>query len=170
MFDILKLRSIRMNPRVSPLRFLFIVVTVLVAGLAGRSSLAEEPKPADAGVEAKFIALLKNSTLQGRWASLKDGQLGPEKEDIYQIVSVQKADGDHWQVNARLHYGDKSIDVPVPATVKFAGDTAILIVDDFSLGNYGAYSARLMFHNNTYSGTWSGGDHGGMLYGVIKHE
>ena len=23
---------------------------------------------------------------------------------------------------------------------------------------------------NTYAGTWSGGDHGGMLYGVIVHE
>ena len=159
-----------MNPRFFPLRLLSIVTTLFVAGLARLSALAEEPKSADASAEAKFIALLNNATLQGRWAPLKDGQLGPEKEDTYQIVSVQKMEGERWQINARLRYGDKSIDVPVPATVKFASDTAILIVDDFSLANYRAYSARLMFHNNAYSGTWNGGDHGGMLYGVVKHE
>jgi hypothetical protein len=168
MFDIVALRSVPMNPRVSPFRLLFVVIALFVTGLAGRSALAEEPKSADA--EAKFIALLKDATLQGRWASLKDGQLGPEKEDSYQIVSVQKTEGERWQINARLRYGGQSIDVPVPATVKFASDTAILIVDDFSIANYRAYSARLMFHNGTYSGTWSGGDHGGMMYGVVKHD
>jgi len=144
-----------------------LAILAMAACLITATGFAEDAK---SDPEAKFIALLHNATLQGRWAPLKDGQLGPEKEDTYQIVSVQKTDGEHWQINARLHYGDKSIDVPVPATVKFAGDTAILIVDDFSLGNYRAYSARLMFHDNAYAGTWSGGDHGGMLYGVVKHE
>lgn len=131
------------------------------------AGFAQDAKP---DAEAKFIALLNNATLQGRWAPLKDGQLGPEKEDSYQIVSVQKTDGERWQINARLRYGGQAIDVPVPATVKLANETALLVVDDFSLGNYRAYSARVLFHNGTYSGTWSGGDHGGMMYGVVKHE
>ncbi len=151
----------------SPTRLFSAAIIAAAVSFTALTGLAEDTK---SDPEAKFIALLNNATLQGRWAPLKDGQLGPEKEDTYQIVSAQKTDGEHWRINARLHYGDKSIDVPVPATVKFAGDTAILIVDDFSMGNYRAYSARLMFHNNAYSGTWSGGDHGGMLYGVVKHE
>jgi len=157
------------TPRSSffPNRLFTLAATVAIACFTALTAFAEDSK---SDQEAKFVALLKDATLQGRWAPLKDGQLGPEKEDTYQIVSAQKLEGERWQINARLRYGGQSIDVPVPATVKFASDTAILIVDDFSLANYRAYSARLMFHNNAYSGTWSGGDHGGMLYGVVKHE
>lgn len=157
------------TPRKSFFSFrLFTLAAILAVGcFTALTSLAEEAK---ADQEAKFIALLKDATLQGRWAPLKDGQLGPEKEDSYQIVSAQKMEGERWQINARLRYGGQSIDVPVPATVKFANDTALLVVDDFSLANYHAYSARLLFHNGAYSGTWSGGDHGGMMYGVVKHE
>lgn len=135
--------------------------------------VAEDAKPAPAattgGAEEKFIALLNNATLQGRWAPLKDGQLGAEKEDSYHIVSVQRLEGEKWQVNARLKYGGQDFDMPVPATVKFAGDTAILIVDNLSIANYRAYSAQLIFHGDAYAGTWSGGDHGGLMYGVVKH-
>jgi len=150
-----------------PIRLLTFAAVLAVTCFTALNSFAEDAK---SDAEAKFIALLNNATLQGRWAPLKDGQLGAEKEDSYQIVSAQKMEGERWQINARLRYGGQSIDVPVPATVKFASDTAILVVDDFSLGNYGAYSARLLFHNGTYSGTWSGGDHGGMMYGLVKHE
>lgn len=149
------------------IRLFTFAAVLMVACFTALNSFAQDAK---SDMEAKFIALLSDATLQGRWAPLKDGQLGPEKEDSYQIVSAQKMDGDRWQINARLRYGGQSIDVPVPATVKFAGDAAILVVDDFSLGNYRAYSARLLFHNGTYSGTWSGGDHGGMMYGVVKHD
>jgi hypothetical protein len=149
----------------SPIRLFALATVMAVAGFTALTAFAEDTK---SDQEAKFIALLKDATLRGRWAPLKDGQLGPEKEDSYEIVSAQKMEGERWQINARLRYGGQSIDVPVPATVKFASDTAILIVDDFSIANYHAYSARLMFHNNAYSGTWSGGDHGGMMYGVVK--
>ena len=157
------------TPRKSlfPTRLFTFAAVLAVACCTALTSFAEDAK---SDQEVKFIALLKDATLQGRWAPLKDGQLGPEKEDTYQIVSAQKMEGERWQINARLRYGGQSIDVPVPATVKFAGDTAILVVDDFSLANYRAYSARLLFHNGTYSGTWSGGDHGGMMYGVVKHD
>ena len=157
------------TPRLSflPTRLFTFAVILAVACFTTLKGFAEDAK---SDAEAKFIALLNNATLQGRWAPLKDGQLGAEKEDSYQIVSVQKGEGERWQINARLRYGGQPIDIPVPATVKFAADTAILVVDGFSLGNYGTYSARLLFHNGTYSGTWSGGDHGGMMYGVVKHE
>lgn len=150
-----------------PLRLVTFAAILAVACFTALNSFAEDAK---SDAEVKFIALLNNATLQGRWAPLKDGQLGAEKEDSYQIVSVQKTEGERWQINARLRYGGQAIDIPVPATVKFANDTAILIVDDFSIANYHAYSARLLFHNGAYSGTWSGGDHGGMMYGVVKHE
>lgn len=35
----------------------------------------------DADVEAKFVAMLKNATLQGTWAPIQQGRLGSEKGD-----------------------------------------------------------------------------------------
>jgi hypothetical protein len=140
------------------------------------SSFAEEaPKAtptagstsASADQEAKLIATFANATMKGRWAPLKDGQLGEEKEETYQIVSAQKLDGERWQINARLQFHGQIMNLPVPATVKWAGDTAVLLFDDINVGTPRRYSARLMIHGDSYSGTWSGGDHGGMLYGVI---
>lgn len=121
-------------------------------------------------MEAKFIATLTNATLKGRTAGIKDGQLGPEKDDSYQIVSVTKVGGDRWTINARLSYGGKSLVLPIPAQVKWAGDTPVLIVDQLSLGIGPAYSARVLIYDKTYAGTWSGGEEGGLLSGVITNS
>ena len=122
-------------------------------------------------LEAKFKAMLTNATLSGRWALIKDGALGEEKEDKYQIASVGKVSGDSWVVNAKIKYNDREFVAPLPVKVKWAGDTPVLIVDNLTMpGGNRSYSARVMFYDQTYSGTWSGGDHGGMLYGVISNE
>ena len=156
----------------------FAIAAVLVFGVSVIPGFGEDAKAASAAggtsspteeQEAKLTATLKDATLKGRWAAVKDGQLGPEKEDAYQIVSVKKIDGDKWQVNARMQYGGQSMDLPIPVIVKWSGDTPVLLFDDVNLGGPRSYSARLMISGNTYAGSWSGGDHGGMLYGVITH-
>jgi hypothetical protein len=154
------------------------LAAVLLYALPAPVSFAEDAKTSTATAEsspnpeqeAKLTTTLTNATLKGRWAALKDGQLGPEKEDAYQIVSVKKTEGDKWVVNARLQYGGQSVDLPIPAVVKWSGDTPVMLFDNVNLGGPRSYSARLMISGNTYAGSWSGGDHGGMLYGVIVHE
>jgi hypothetical protein len=106
--------------------------------------------------------------MSGRWIPVKDGVLGAEKEDKYAIVSVEKVSGNDWVINARM----RNNVLPVPVKVMWAGDTAVIIVDNLQIpgaGNYGgtAYSARVLIYENTYAGTWSGGDHGGLLSGLI---
>ena len=63
---------------------------------------------------------------------------------------------------------------PISATVKFAGDTAILILDDVRAGPGGAnWSARVMFHDDVYAGRWwetSNKEHGGTIAGTITRE
>ena len=97
--------------------------------------------------------------------------LGAEKEDKYEIVSVAKTGGDSWVINARLHYKQLNVVLPIPVQVKWAGDTPVIIVDHMVLPGPGyggtAYSARVLIHEKTYAGTWSGGDHGGLMSGVI---
>jgi hypothetical protein len=132
---------------------------------------AEKPALSAEELEAKFKAMLTKATLSGRWASTKGGVLGPEKEDKYQIVSVGKISGDSWVVNARIKYNDREFVAPLPVKVKWAGDTPVVIVDNLSMpGGTRSYSARVMFYEHTYAGTWSGGDAGGMLYGTISNE
>jgi hypothetical protein len=73
-------------------------------------------------------------------------------------------------VNARLEYRGRAFVLPIPVQVKWAGDTAVLIVDDMGIpGGGNTYSARVMFHGNTYAGSWSGGGSGGLLYGMITN-
>jgi len=73
------------------IRLFTLTAILLVACFTVLNGFAQDAK---SDVETKFIALLNNATLQGRWAPLKDGRLGPEKEDSYQVVSVQKMEGD----------------------------------------------------------------------------
>ena len=130
----------------------------------------EKPKLTQEELEAKFKTTLTKATMSGRWCSIKDGQLGLEKEDKYTIISVNKAGGDVWVINARIQYGKKDITAPIPVHVKWAGDTPVIIVDDVGVPGSGTYSARVMIYDNTYAGTWSGGDHGGLMNGVITQQ
>lgn len=137
---------------------------------SSRPNSAASANP-DQNAEEKFKALLTQAVLTGRWAPLKDGELGEERPgDKYNIVSVSKAGGDNWVVSAKMKYGDKEFVLPIPVKVKFVGDAAILVVDKLSIPGGGTYSARVMFYEKTYSGTWSSERSGGMIYGVISSQ
>lgn len=126
-------------------------------------------------VEAKFIAMLKNATLKGSWAPLQQGKLGAEKgNDVYRIARVEKTAGDKWSLVSLVNAGGKQIEYPIPVTVKFAGDTAVLILDDVRTGSGAAnWSARVMFHDDVYTGRWwatADRNHGGTISGTITRS
>lgn len=126
-------------------------------------------------VEAKFVAMLRNATLRGTWAPLQQGQLGEtRKDDGYRIVRVEKKEGDKWSLVYLVNYQGREIEYPMPVTVKFAGDTAVLILDNVRAGRGRAnWSARVMFHENVYTGRWwetGNKEHGGTIEGVITHD
>jgi hypothetical protein len=58
---------------------------------------------------------------------------------------------------------------PIPVQVKWAGDTPVIIVDNIAIPGGGSYSARLLIYEKTYAGTWSGGDHRGLMNGLITN-
>jgi hypothetical protein len=137
---------------------------------AAATPVATEKKASAEALEAKFKATLTRATLAGRWCSINDGQIGPEKEDKYTIKSVVKLTGDVWLINARIQYGKTDVVAPIPVQVKWAGDTPVIIVDKVPVPGSGSYSARVLIYENTYAGSWSGGDHGGLLNGTITNE
>jgi len=54
--------------------------------------------------------------------------------------------------------------------VQWAGDTPVIIVDKMTVPGGGTYSARVLIHEHTYAGTWSGGNKVGLLSGMITNE
>lgn len=150
---------------------LALVAWVAAAQEASKPQAVTKPAPPQEDLEAAFKKTFTKATMSGRWCSLEEGRLGPEKKDRYNIVSVSKVGKDVWLMNARIEYGGKELTVPVPIQVKWAHDAAVIVVENFAMpGSDNAYSARLLVHNNTYSGNWSGGDHAGMLYGTITQD
>lgn len=123
--------------------------------------------PTAEDLEADFVKTLANVLFKGRWCAVEKGIMGEAKPEQYEIVGVMKTGGDRWVINARIEYGAINLVAPVPVQVKWAGDTPVIIVDKFTLPGAGTYSARVMIFENTYSGTWTAGDHGGLLQGLI---
>lgn len=131
-----------------------------------------KPQPSQAELEEKFIKTLTNATFTGRWCLIKDGALTPEKQDKYSIASVTKLQGDKWTINARMEYEGQEFVLPIPAEVKWAGDTAVICIDNLSImpgGAGGTYTARVLIQDGAYAGTWGGGkEKMGLISGAIQ--
>ncbi len=149
----------------------------LVALILGSSFMIAQdaPKPVAPAkielndLEKKFEASLKNAVFVGRWCLTKDGKMGDSKPEKYTINSAKKISANQWVISARMQWGQKDINVPIPVALLWAGDTPVITLDKLWIPGAGTYSARVMVYDDTYAGTWSGGDHGGLLNGVITH-
>ncbi len=126
----------------------------------------------NSAVEAKFVASLKNATLKGSWAPVQGGALGTEKgNDRYRVARVEKKSDDQWSLYSVINVRGQEIEFPIAVTVKFAGDVAVLFLDNVKAGPGKAnWSARVMFHDDVYTGRWwetSNLEHGGTIAGTI---
>lgn len=129
----------------------------------------------DGDIEAKFIAMVKNSTLKGTWAPVASGALGGERKDEgYRIARAEKKPDGKWAIVSVFKVGDREIEFPIEASVKFAGDTAVLILDNTRAGPGKAnWSARVMFFDDVYTGRWwetQNKEHGGTIAGTVTRE
>lgn len=143
------------------LRIAVVVVTVLLAAACSRRASSADA----AALEKEFQESLTGATLVGNFTMGNDARLREEK---YTIEKVTKMSGDTWVFQARVRYGSRDVTVPVPLTVKWAGDTPMITLTDVSIpGLGGPYTVRVMFFRGQYAGTWSARDHGGHLFGRI---
>jgi hypothetical protein len=132
----------------------------------------EEPQINQAELEKQFEKTMSGATMVGRFTVEGRGNAnGREpKEDRYQINKVTKMKGDYWLFAARVQYGTKDVTVPIMLQVKWAGDTPVITLTDMNIPGLGTYTARVMVFRDHYAGYWSGGDHGGQMWGRIEHE
>jgi hypothetical protein len=132
---------------------------------------APAPKPDQAELDKQFEQTMTGATLIGRFTVEGRGGGGREPgEDRYHINKVTKMTGDYWMFTARVQYGKKDVTVPMMLQVKWAGDTPVITLTDLAIPGLGTYTARVLIYRDHYAGYWSGGDHGGNLWGRIERE
>lgn len=95
---------------------------------------------------------------------------GLSSQERYHIDGISHVTGDTWLFRTRLKYDDREIPVPIPLTVKWAGDTPVITMTDLSIPGVGTYTARVVLYRDQYAGTWSGKNVGGQLFGKITRS
>jgi hypothetical protein len=143
-------------------RLLIIVVIAIAAWLIfTRRGVSES----DVERNRAFTQSMSNVLLVGYSTRLnREGLSGEER---YYIDSVTHTMGDTWLFRTRLKHSGREIPVPIPLTVKWAGDTPVITLTDLTIPGVGTYTARVVLYRDQYAGTWSGGKTGGQLFGKI---
>lgn len=115
----------------------------------------------------KFAATLTQATLIGNFTETNK-ESNDLSEERYEIASVEHVEGENWLFRARIKYGENDVTLPMTLPVRWAGDTPVICVDNLGFPGLGTYTARVMIYSDHYAGFWTGGDHGGHLFGVIQ--
>ena len=150
-----------------------ILSTLFISVFTFVTFAQESPKPAapnQAELEQKFKELLTDCVFDGHWCMLNNSTLSEEKAEKYTITGATKSGQDVWLIYAKMQYRGKDVSVPVPVQVKWAGDTPVITLDKVSIPGMGTYSARVLIFEKTYAGSWSAGDHGGLLHGIVQKK
>ena len=156
-----------------------IVLPCIVAAVCGLllvqpsvpAAAQDSPAAKKSGAQppvAEFEKYLSNSTLTGVFTI--DGRpLNKLEEERYEIKSAKKVDGYEslWEIVTRIKYGDKDISLPVEINVEWVGKTPVMVMDSVALPGLGTFSARVVFHDKKYAGTWKHDEVGGHLFGRV---
>lgn len=150
---------------------LFIVAASFLPAVAAEGAQQEPAKPETSANEPlfqKFIEQMNGVKLVGRFTIIgKDD--GPLAKEEYIIQKVEKLpDGDKWLIHARIKYGKHDVALPLPLDVKWAGNTAVITLDDMTIPGLGTFSSRVVIDKDRYAGTWKHDNVGGHLFGVIE--
>ena len=122
--------------------------------------------------ERLFQESMVNVTLAGHYTQGDSNQL---HEDRYVIERVSKVKDELWKFEARIQYNKQDMKVAMSFPVKFAGDTPVISLTNFTVPGFGAFTARVVIYDGTYAGTWAsakpGSKHGGAMFGkVLKNQ
>lgn len=134
--------------------------------------IAAEPQAAEiAAREEAFSKSMSHCVLVGSFTMDGKETDGIPKAERYEIESVTKASENLWIFLTRVKYGKLDTKLPVTVPVEWAGDTPIVTLTDANLPGLGeGFSARVLFYQNRYAGTWQHGAIGGHMFGTIERS
>ncbi len=114
----------------------------------------------------KFEKYLSGAKLKGRFTIL--GRDLPPEDEEYTIISAKKLpERDLWLLEARIKYGKWDETVPLTLPIKWADKTPVITIEKLIIPGMGTFSARVLFNNGMYSGTWAHDDVKGQLFGQV---
>jgi hypothetical protein len=124
----------------------------------------KDPATEQARMVREFEQTLTGAVLAGKFA------MGDKvAEDRYTILKASHMTGETWVIQTRIQYGKRDITVPVPVTVKWAGDTPVITLTDAGIPGLGTFTARVLFYRGQYAGTWANQEgHGGQMWGKLE--
>ena len=134
------------------------------------------PEPPLTSAEKQFQETLNNVTFSGYYAQGDSKEL---HEDRYVIERVSKVKDDMWKFEARIQYNKQDMKVAMSFPVKFAGDTPVISLTNYTVPGFGAFTARVVLYDGVYAGTWASAKpgsngarvgsalHGGTMFGKI---
>ncbi len=151
-----------------------VAVVVLMAAMFGLGWLVAK-SGAGQGVdvaslsdrERAFTERMRDVVLAGHFTI--EGREGRgENTERYEIARVTKIGENQWRFDARITYGRVDVTLPVTVPVLWAGDTPMVTITDFSVPGLGdEFTARVLFYDDRYAGSWQHGQFGGLMYGTI---
>ena len=127
-------------------------------------------KTDQAALEKQFAESLSGATLVGHFTQGSQEKGAELKEERYTLSKVSKLRDDYWLFQTRIQYGEHDLALPLALQVKWAGDTPVITLTDLIVPSLGKFTARVVIYRDQYAGTWSGGDHGGHLFGKVVRD
>ncbi len=137
-----------------------LAVALVLCGACSKTVATSSDNP-----DKKFEEMMEGVTLVGRSSQLASDKISSEER--YVIEGVSKLSGDTWFFRTRFQYEGHDIPLPIPVTIKWAGDTPVITLTDLSIPGIGSYTARVVLYRDQYAGTWSGKSGGGQIFGKI---
>jgi len=139
----------------------------LILGVVSVSVAQDKDKPTQEELEKEFSERMANTVMIGKFTI--DGRKDADpKTERYEITSVTKAQGNYWTFLARVKYGKIDTKVPITVKVLWAGDTPMVSLTDLTIPGLGTFTARVLFYEDRYAGSWQHGKVGGHMYGRIE--
>ena len=166
--------NVRRKLLASGLLVLGFGAAMIVPALGGEEKTAtpapQRKPPIDrATLEKQFATALSGATLSGHFTR-SDKPEEKLAEERYTIAKVSKLKDDYWMFQTRIQYGGHDVTLPLALEVKWAGDTPVITLIDVLVPGFGTFTARVLVYRDQYAGTWSGGDHGGQLFGTVSRD
>jgi hypothetical protein len=142
---------------------------VLIIGSQGSCSADDLTEAEITARDEAFSKSMANCVLVGSFTIDGKESKDAPKEERYEIESVTKASDNMWIFLTRVKYGNLDTKLPITVPVEWAGDTPMVTLTNATLPGLGeGFSARVLFYEGRYAGTWQHGPVGGHMFGSIE--
>lgn len=150
---------------------ILLILQIAVVLCCSTAFADEENDEVTAEREMAFQQQMANVVMVGSFTVDGKSDDEPLKEERYEIDSVSHLGSNLWIFTARIKYGNIDTKLPITVPVEWAGDTPMVSLTNQTLPGLGeAFSARVIFYENRYAGTWQHGTVGGHMFGRIEKK